>query len=235
MEVLREIINKFNIVYSPFITDQITPQENDVAFVEGCVLDASKDQVEYLKTMRELSKRVIALGTCASFGGVASMSSERQADPISRYIEIDGFVPGCPPPPGLLNDAAIRLMENKRIVLSDRNVCASCELRAENMQDFPKTIDRLDPRMDIPGKEATCFLKDGVLCMGPVTREGCESRCIKKNVPCEGCMGPPSQNFTSNAVNFFSMLPLSPELKNYQGMLFRFSRPRIKALRGGRS
>lgn len=234
MEVLREIINKFNIVYSPFIIDQIAPQENDVAFVEGCVLDASKEQVEYLKIIRELSKKVIALGTCASFGGVVSMSSEKQADPISSYIEIDGFVPGCPPPPALLNDAVIRLMENKRIVLSDRNLCASCELRAENMQDFPKTIDRIEPLPADPGKETTCFLKEGVLCMGPVTREGCETRCIKKNVPCEGCMGPPSQNFTSNAVNFFSMLPLSPELKSYQGMLFRFSRPKIKPMRGAK-
>jgi len=232
MEVLREIINKFNIVYSPFITDQIAPQENDVAFVEGCVLDSASDQVEQLKTIREVSKRVIAIGTCAAFGGIASLSSEKSANPISRYIEIDGFIPGCPPPPALLNDAVIRLMENKRIVLSDRNLCASCELRAENMNDFPRTIDSLKPRSPDPGKEPTCFLKEGVLCMGPITREGCETRCIKKNVPCEGCMGPPSQNFTSNVVNFFSMLPLSSELKNYQGMVFRFSRPMIKALRG---
>ncbi len=229
MEVLREILNKFNIVHAPFILDQVSVPESDVAFVEGCVLDDDKTQVEYLKEIREHTRRVIALGTCAAFGGIASLSPGKRADPISRFIEIDGFIPGCPPPPGLLNDSAIRLMEGKRIALSDRNLCSSCELRAENMTEFTKPIAALTPGTTSPvAKQATCFLKDGVLCMGPVTREGCEARCIRKGVPCEGCMGPPSQEYTSNVVNFFSMLPLSSDLKNYQGMVFRFGRPRIR-------
>nr|MDO8111685.1 hypothetical protein [Candidatus Sigynarchaeota archaeon] len=156
-----------------------------------------------------------------------SLSTKKSSKPISRYIEIDGFIPGCPPPPGLLNDATMRLLEGKRIVLSDRNLCTSCELRAENMNEFNRTIDTLVPRAQVTEKQATCFLKDGVLCMGPVTREGCEARCIKKNVPCEGCMGPPSQHYTSNVVNFFTMIPLDPALKSYPGLLFRFSRPKI--------
>nr|MDO8112208.1 NADP oxidoreductase [Candidatus Sigynarchaeota archaeon] len=64
MEILREIINKFNIVYSPFILDQIEVQESDVSFVEGCVLDDDQKQIEHLKALREVSKKVIALGTC---------------------------------------------------------------------------------------------------------------------------------------------------------------------------
>ncbi|MBN2151515.1 MAG: hypothetical protein JW839_08720 [Candidatus Lokiarchaeota archaeon] len=229
MEILREILNKFNIVHAPFILDQVNVPESDIALIEGCVLDGNQAQVEYLKSIRERTKKVIALGTCAAFGGIASLSPGKQADPVDRFIEIDGFVPGCPPPPGLLNDSAIRLMEGKRIVLSDRNLCSSCELRAENMNEFTRPIDAITPGTTNPvAKQATCFLKDGILCMGPVTREGCEARCIKKGVPCEGCMGPPSQEYTSNVVNFFSMLPLSAELRDYTGMVFRFGRPRIR-------
>jgi F420-non-reducing hydrogenase small subunit len=38
---------------------------------------------------------------------------------------------------------------------------------------------------------ARCFLDQGLICLGPATRGGCEERCIKANMPCRGCFGPP--------------------------------------------
>jgi F420-non-reducing hydrogenase small subunit len=36
----------------------------------------------------------------------------------------------------------------------------------------------------------SCFLAEGIICLGPATRTGCGETCIRINVPCRGCFGP---------------------------------------------
>jgi F420-non-reducing hydrogenase small subunit len=232
LDIFSEFLERINLVYFPFVIDQTEIQEADIALIEGCV--SEEEQVEKLKEIRKNSKKVIALGTCAAFGGILSLSTEKRARPISDVIQIDGFIPGCPPPRKLLGNCLIRLLENKDLALSEKNLCSNCPLRGEKEIDFSAQINYLAPEAISTKEDRTrCFLKDSILCLGPITRDGCETKCIQLGIPCEGCMGPISSevDFTSNVINFFSLLQLSKDLRKYEGIYFRFAKPKIRILR----
>jgi F420-non-reducing hydrogenase small subunit len=229
LDIFPQFFERTKVIYFPFILDADKIEDCEIALVEGCI---SKDsEISLLKEVRTHAKKVYALGTCAAFGGILSLSNSKEIKPISNYIEIDGIIPGCPPPSKFLGNILIRLIENKEINLSKKVMCANCPLR-ENMQNNLDTaISKLNPNPEeiVSGEEnLECFLKRGILCLGPITREGCEYICIKAGIPCEGCMGPVSKDFTSNIINFLSLVKLSKELKNYEGIFYRFSKPELK-------
>jgi F420-non-reducing hydrogenase small subunit len=224
LDIFPEFLEEIELVYFPFLMDHLDIQECDVALVEGCVAD--EKQANLLKEIRKNSKKLIALGTCAAFGGIVSLAADVTVEPISNYVEIDGFIPGCPTPPKLLRNCLMRLLENKELGLSEKNQCSTCPLRGKAIS-YTNQIKSLIPE-SITEERTTCFLEDGILCLGPVTREGCENKCIEYGMPCEGCLGPISQDFTSRTINFLSMINLSRDLRKYTGIFYRFAKPNIK-------
>lgn len=229
LDIFPQFLERTKIIYFPFILDVEKIEDCDIALVEGCISEES--EINLLKEVRKHAKKVYALGTCAAFGGILSLSNSRDIKPISDFIQIDGIIPGCPPPSKLFGNILIRLIENKDTSLSEKVLCANCPLR-ENMEKILDTdIIKINPNPEeiILGEEnSDCFLKRGILCLGPITREGCESKCIKLGLPCEGCMGPVSKDFTSNIINFLSLVKLSKDLINYEGIFYRFSKPKLR-------
>jgi len=111
---------------------------------------------------------------------------------LDQVVEVDYYVPGCPPTPKVTRGALGALLDGrmppKGSVLSpDVALCEECPRRDTKPADLSFAAFRrpvevlLDPR--------TCFLAQGVVCMGPGTRQGCEAQCPSGNMPCTGCFG----------------------------------------------
>ncbi len=113
--------------------------------------------------------------------------------PVDRIVKVDWHIPGCPPLPYMIKDALSALLAGKKPKEYTRNLCHECEREHKDMlvskREFvtddvyaPIELKKIDPDK--------CFIEQGILCMGPATREGCHTRCLKGNMPCRGCMGP---------------------------------------------
>lgn len=225
LDMFPQFLERTEISFFPFLSDENKLIDSDIALIEGCVSELS--QIETLKNIRKHSKKVFAIGTCAAFGGILGLSKRKNSDPISKFVEIEGFIPGCPPPTNLLGNSLMRLIENKSILLSEKNMCASCPHKSE--MHLNSQITKLNPsNSEIMSNKRECFLNNEILCLGPITREGCDNKCIELGLPCEGCLGPPSKQYTSNLINFLSLVHLSNKLKRYSGIFYRFSKPTLK-------
>jgi len=112
---------------------------------------------------------------------------------LNQVVEVDYYIPGCPPTPTLIKNALMAILEGKlppkgTVLAEKKALCDSCS-RNESKPDKIK-IDKFKRIYEIEADPEKCFLEEGIICLGPVTRGGCEERCIKANFPCRGCFGP---------------------------------------------
>jgi NADH-quinone oxidoreductase subunit B len=83
----------------------------DALFVSGPITPAMAVELKRMyEEMRE-PKFVVAVGSCASTGGMFSMEGEHQLCGLDKFIPVDLFIPGCPPRPESLIHAVLRLQE----------------------------------------------------------------------------------------------------------------------------
>jgi F420-non-reducing hydrogenase small subunit len=114
--------------------------------------------------------------------------------PIDRAIEVDYYIPGCPPTPEVTWKAVEALLsgtlppKGSVIGASEKSLCDECPLN-ETKPDKILIQDLKRPHQVIPDPEK-CLLTQGLLCLGPATRGGCQALCVKARMPCTGCFGP---------------------------------------------
>jgi F420-non-reducing hydrogenase small subunit len=109
---------------------------------------------------------------------------------LDQTVEVDYYIPGCPPPVKLIANAVEAIANNqlppKGSVLAPlKSVCDECPRKKENKRI--SKIYRVHEKIPEPEK---CLLEQGIICMGPATRSGCGAQCLTVDMPCTGCGGP---------------------------------------------
>jgi len=130
---------------------------------------------------------------------------------LDQVIEVDYYIPGCPPTPALLADAvtallAGRLPEKGAVLAPDRALCDECPRRDSKPEKL--ALAEFKRPHEVLIEPDKCLLAQGLLCLGPATRSGCGWRCIDGNMPCTGCFGPTSRvrDFGAKAISGMASL-----------------------------
>ncbi|HYG58355.1 MAG TPA: oxidoreductase, partial [Symbiobacteriaceae bacterium] len=112
--------------------------------------------------------------------------------PLGSVIQVDYFVPGCPPTPQMVLAAVGAIAKGELpppgavLGAGNHTVCHECKRVKEEKK--VKGFRRIG--FEAPAPER-CMLEQGFVCLGSVTRDGCGARCLSANMPCRGCFGAP--------------------------------------------
>ncbi len=116
---------------------------------------------------------------------------------LGQVVDVDYYVPGCPPQSkqiAAVIDAVVDILKNgkplppKGTILGagDKTCCDECTRERKE-----KKIKKFFRPQEIITDPNECLLDQGLICLGPATRSGCEALCPKVNIGCRGCYGPP--------------------------------------------
>jgi coenzyme F420-reducing hydrogenase gamma subunit len=155
-----------------------------IAFIEGsCVRESDEDR---LRDIRKRAAVVVALGACAHLGGINAIRNlhdledarqyvygdkghwfeNYEVKAISQVIDVDAVIPGCPIDRNEFVKVVRTLLQGREPKLPTYPVCIECKLN-----------------------ENVCIYDRGGVCLGPITRAGCNAICPTFGVGCDGCRG----------------------------------------------
>jgi F420-non-reducing hydrogenase small subunit len=111
-------------------------------------------------------------------------------DTLDQTVEVDYYLPGCPPPTNLILTAVTAIIKGElppkgSIIAPNKSVCEECRFEKSE-----KRITEIKRVYEVEKLEDKCLLEQGIICLGPATRGGCEAPCLDAYMPCTGCGGP---------------------------------------------
>ena len=140
-ERLLEIGQRADLVYSPLVDRKDYPEDVDVCLVEGAV--SSEEDLRKIRTIRARTRILVSFGDCAVTSNVPGMRNPIGAAPlleraylenatlnpqvpsevvprllpaslpVHRVVDVDVFLPGCPPSADLIYHTLDELLEGR--------------------------------------------------------------------------------------------------------------------------
>ncbi|HEX2314674.1 MAG TPA: NADH-quinone oxidoreductase subunit B family protein [Thermomonospora sp.] len=89
-----------------------TPRQADLMIVAGRVSQKMAPVLRRLYDQMTAPKWVIAMGVCASSGGMFNNYAVVQG--VDHIVPVDVYIPGCPPRPEMVLDAVLKLHDTMR-------------------------------------------------------------------------------------------------------------------------
>lgn len=159
-------------------------EDYDIAFCEGSI--ASREDMERIRRIRDTAETVVSLGTCAAigchnalknawameevlaqvYGDESNHFETLPAQPVAAVVPVDYQILGCPASLPEIRTVFKRILTGQPHPIPNDPVCVEC-----------KRNDTL------------CVLEKGIMCLGPVTRCGCNAICTAYGDACQGCRG----------------------------------------------
>lgn len=171
----------------------------DVSLVEGSI--SNDHDAERLRKIRKQSKLVIAIGACATGGGIQALRNGRDVDefvrtvyahpefidtlatstPIADHIPVDFELRGCPVSKYQLLEVVSALLAGRQPRVPRHSECLECKMRGT----------------------VCVMVARGQPCLGPVTQAGCGNLCPSVERGCYGCFGPKESPNTASLADRF--------------------------------
>lgn len=220
---LLDILSQIDVRYWQLTSNEPMPEEFDVAIIEGAVTTAEAQ--EKLKDIRARAAKIITIGACAFTSGIPGIAAkdfdERAAQVYDKTpaicgnliaprsvlseIEVDYVVPGCPIDPAEFVDVLGHALYGSNRSAHMQTMCGECKKN-----------------------ESVCFYEEGKMCLGLVTRSGCNARCVNLGRPCNGCRGISPEANLESARQAVSRYGVSVEAFNSALEIFNQTNPALR-------
>lgn len=184
----EEILNLIDVVDVVEWREAMSEQshEYDIAIIEGSI--TRPEDEKRLQVIRSRAKVLIALGACATIGGVNKMKNNFDFNEVRQcvygkdaqmphlntthtkacheVVQVDFKIHGCPIDAKEFAQIIRSLLVGKKPFVPDYPVCVECK-----------------------AKENICRYEYNEICLGPIIRAGCGAPCPTAGWRCFGCRG----------------------------------------------
>jgi coenzyme F420-reducing hydrogenase gamma subunit len=198
-ESLLALASSVDIAYFREATSRASEGPFDLTLIDGSITTAH--DLERIRAVRARSRRLVALGACATTGGIQALRNFRDAGemcrtvyarpeyidtlatstPISEHVTVDFELRGCPPNRLQLLEVVSAFLNGRPPTIAAHSVCVECKLRG-----------------------TVCVMVTGTPCLGPVTHAGCGALCPAYGRGCYGCFGPAEAPNTASLAGAFA-------------------------------